>query len=139
MLNVILDTNVFISAILFIGRLNLIYWQVLEGDYKICVCSELEQEVKSKFVDKFGANLGQLHELDTMLDLAQKFKLPNNLESLSLRDAKDEFLLHLADVSKAELLVTGDKDLLSLPNRNWKQIYILTPKEFLDFLTKTTI
>ena len=44
------------------------------------------------------------------------------------RDPKDNFLLDLIDFSKADYLVTGDKDLLE--HNPFKTAEILTPKEF---------
>ena len=44
------------------------------------------------------------------------------------RDPKDNFLLDLIDFSKADYLVTGDKDLLG--HNPFKTAQILTPKEF---------
>ncbi|MDX2188466.1 MAG: putative toxin-antitoxin system toxin component, PIN family [Bacteroidota bacterium] len=44
------------------------------------------------------------------------------------RDPKDNFLLDLIDFSKADYLVTGDKDLLE--HNPFKSAKILTPAEF---------
>ncbi|RYE23286.1 MAG: putative toxin-antitoxin system toxin component, PIN family, partial [Sphingobacteriaceae bacterium] len=44
------------------------------------------------------------------------------------RDPKDNFLLDLIDFSRAEYLVTGDKDLLL--HNPFKTATILTPAEF---------
>jgi hypothetical protein len=44
------------------------------------------------------------------------------------RDPKDNFLLDLIDFSKADYLVTGDKDLLI--HNPFKTAEILTPSEF---------
>ncbi len=44
------------------------------------------------------------------------------------RDPKDNFLLDLIDFSKADFLVTGDKDLLEL--NPFKTATILTPADF---------
>ncbi|MBK6628182.1 MAG: putative toxin-antitoxin system toxin component, PIN family [Flavobacteriales bacterium] len=45
------------------------------------------------------------------------------------RDAKDDFLLALAKAAKADLLVTGDEDLLVL--KKYGRTRIVTPGEFL--------
>ena len=44
------------------------------------------------------------------------------------RDPKDNFLLDLIDFSKADYLVTGDKDLLE--HNQFKTATILTPADF---------
>ena len=48
------------------------------------------------------------------------------------RDPKDNFLLHLIDFSKADYLVTGDKDLLE--HTPFKTAIILTPAAFEDII-----
>ena len=58
--------------------------------------------------------------------IAQHFEIePTHLIS---RDLKDNFLLDLIDISKADFLVTGDKDLLEI--HSFKTAEILTPTEF---------
>ncbi len=52
------------------------------------------------------------------------------------RDPKDNFLLDLIDFSKADYLVTGDKDLLLLEHNPFKTANILSPTEFEKELKK---
>jgi len=49
------------------------------------------------------------------------------------RDKQDNFILELAETSKAEFIITRDKDLLDLLNKKWKKTKIVKPE---DFLTK---
>ena len=49
-------------------------------------------------------------------------------------DPKDNFLLDLIQSSKANVLVTGDKDLLEL--HPFKTAQIITPKQFEQLLTE---
>lgn len=51
----------------------------------------------------------------------------NNEPSLC-RDPKDNFLLGLSEISKADYLITGDNDLLIL--KKYKKTEIITIKEF---------
>jgi putative PIN family toxin of toxin-antitoxin system len=66
-------------------------------------------------------------ELLNLLDtIAKNFEIkPTNF---MCRDPKDNFLLDLIDVSMADYLVTGDKDLLAL--NPFKTAKILTPADF---------
>lgn len=50
------------------------------------------------------------------------------------RDPKDNFLLDLIDFSKADFLITGDKDLLE--HNPFKTAQILTPSHFEKQLEK---
>jgi predicted nucleic acid-binding protein len=46
------------------------------------------------------------------------------------RDPKDDFILECAQTGNADLIVTGDKDLLSL--ERFGATEILTPRQYLD-------
>lgn len=50
------------------------------------------------------------------------------------RDEKDNYLLDLIDISKADFLVSGDKDLITL--NPFKTAQILTPSEFESEINK---
>jgi uncharacterized protein len=64
--------------------------------------------------------------IELLETVAEKFEIePRHFIS---RDPKDNFLLDLIDVSKADFLVTGDKDLLEL--NPFKTAQILKPDEF---------
>jgi putative PIN family toxin of toxin-antitoxin system len=66
-------------------------------------------------------------ELIELLEAIGENKAIEPIHNLS-RDPKDNFLLDLIDVSKADFLVTGDKDLLIL--NPFKTAQILTPADF---------
>ena len=50
---------------------------------------------------------------------------------LLCRDAKDDMLLECCLESKAEILITGDKDLLELENLPFN-LKILSPRKFIE-------
>ena len=52
-----------------------------------------------------------------------------------VRDRKDEMLLICANESKADYIITGDKDLLVL--HEYANTKIITPKDFVDMLIKS--
>jgi hypothetical protein len=55
--------------------------------------------------------------------------LTNHLAGIC-RDPKDDFILECAEIGRADLIVTGDKDLLSLAN--YGRTEIVTPRQYLD-------
>lgn len=87
----------------------------------------LQQKVK-KYFPKDSVN-----ELIELLEtIAEKIEIqPTHFIN---RDPKDNFLLDLIDFSKADYLVTGDKDLLE--HNPFKTAEILSPKEFEVLLNK---
>jgi len=126
---VIFDTNVWISFL--IGRcLSKIKRHISDGSITIITTEQLLLEIKAvtnreKFKKYFPKE--RVNELIELLEtIAEKVEVkPTHFIS---RDPKDNFLLDLIDFSKADFLVTGDKDLLE--HNPFKTAQILTPNEF---------
>jgi putative PIN family toxin of toxin-antitoxin system len=126
---VIFDTNVWISFI--IGkRLAFLKTFIVSGQITIVFSKRLLQELtevtnRPKLKKYFPSN-----EVEEMLEFIKTIGLEFNPESIHTicRDEKDNFLLDLIDVSKANFLVSGDKDLKEL--NPFKTAKILTPAEF---------
>ena len=126
---VIFDTNVWISFL--IGkRLAKIKQHISNGQITIITTDQLLVKIKmvtsreklKKYFPKESVN--ELIELLETISINIQIK-PKHFIS---RDPKDNFLLDLIDFSKADYLVTGDKDLLI--HNPFKTAEILTPSEF---------
>jgi len=126
---VIFDTNVWISFL--IGkRLAFIKAYISNGEISIVTTDELFKEiieVTSRERLKKHFPIESVKELIELLEtIAEKVEIrPTHFIS---RDPKDNFLLDLIDFSKADYLVTGDKDLLL--HNPFKTAKILTPSNF---------
>jgi putative PIN family toxin of toxin-antitoxin system len=118
-IKVIFDTNVWISFL--IGkRLAFIKNYISSGQITIVTT------VKKYFPQESVTELLELLET-----IAEKVEIkPTHFIN---RDPKDNFLLDLIDFSKADYLVTGDKDLLV--HNPFKSATILTPANFEIALT----
>lgn len=132
---VIFDTNVWISFL--IGkRLSKIKHHIANGNITIITTEQLLLEIKivtsrdklKKYFPKESVN--ELIELLDTIAVNVQIK-PRHFIN---RDPKDNFLLDLIDFSKADYLVTGDKDLLR--HNPFKTSEILTPAEFEKQLEK---
>lgn len=132
---VIFDTNVWISFL--IGkRLSKIKHHITNGNITIITTEQLLLEIKivtsrdklKKYFPKESVN--ELIELLETIAVNVQIK-PRHFIN---RDPKDNFLLDLIDFSKADYLVTGDKDLLR--HNPFKTSEILTPTEFEKQLEK---
>lgn len=134
-IKVIFDTNVWISFL--IGkRLAKIKKYIVNGNITIIVCEQLLFELKTvtsreKLQKYFPKN--SVKELIELLEtIGENYEIePKHFIN---RDPKDNFLLDLIDFSKADYLVTGDKDLLE--HNPFKGAKILTPAEFENQLAK---
>lgn len=126
---VIFDTNVWISFL--IGkRLAKIKHHIADESITIVITEQLLTEIKTvtsrdrlkKYFPK--ESVKELVELLETIALKVEIKPTHFIN----RDPKDNFLLDLIDFSKADYLVTGDKDLLE--HNSFKTARILTSTEF---------
>ena len=114
-MRIVFDTNIWISFL--IGkRLSILKTLLLNPKIEVWFCAELEQEFLDvahrskirKYVDE--KHINRVHKLMTDCEHCEITKR----EKISIRDAKDIFLLELAENVGADYLVTGDTDLLSI-------------------------
>ena len=133
-IKVIFDTNVWISFL--IGkRLSFIKNYISNGQVIIVTTEQLLKEIKEvtnrKPLKKYFPQESVIELLQLLETIAKKVEIePTNFIN---RDTKDNFLLDLIDFSKADYLVTGDKDLLV--HNPFKSATILTPANFEKVLT----
>jgi uncharacterized protein len=129
-MRVILDTNIFISSYVFGGQVGVIFEYLLEGRFMIMSCKELEDEILDKLVNKFKISQTKFELVIKILALAQNYELGEI--GKYTRDPKDDFLVQLAIDSKADFIVSCDKDLLVLGQVNETQI--IMPSKFIELL-----
>jgi uncharacterized protein len=133
-IKVIFDTNVWISFL--IGkRLSFIKNYISNGQVTIVTTEQLLKEIKEvtgrERLKKYFPQESVIDLLELLETIAEKVEIkPTHFIN---RDPKDNFLLDLIDFSKADYLVTGDKDLLV--HNPFKSAKILTPANFEIALT----
>lgn len=115
---VVVDTNVVLSALVFGGgRLETLRFAWQAGRYVPLACSHTASElIRMLAYPKFKLSAADQQELlADYLPYCTTVKLPDILPSpIQCRDANDLPFLHLALAGKADFLVSGDADLLSL-------------------------
>jgi putative PIN family toxin of toxin-antitoxin system len=120
---VVPDSNVFIAA-----ALNKSYsydWLFGAGEpqatYQLYTSEDILREISEKLTQKFrfdrSAVVGFLTDLDRILH-----KVRPSVKIEAVRDPKDNMILECAIEARAELIITFDKDLLSLKRYNGVQI-----------------
>ncbi len=133
-IKVIFDTNVWISFL--IGkRLSFIKHYISNGQITIVTTERLLKEIKEV---TSRPRMKKYFPQESVIELLQLLEIiGENIEIKPThfinRDLKDNFLLDLIDFSKADYLVTGDKDLLV--HNPFKSATILTPANFEKALT----
>jgi len=137
MARVVIDANVIVSAA-FGGNPLLAVTRAMKED-EVYVSSSIEQELTAVFpkLSKKLTNEQLAFLQERIRDLIQMAKLVSVTATVALsRDAKDDHYLALCKDVSADFLVTGDKDLLSIPpaklRENGISCRILTPQDFIE-------
>lgn len=132
MSRVVLDTNVVLSALLFTsGRLAWIRRAWQHRQLQPLVCKETVSELLRVLAyPKFKlTRQDQQDLLEDFLPYADVVELPQPWPALPVcRDKKDQVFLVLAHVGQAEVLITGDGDVLAM--RDEFPGLIVTPDEW---------
>ena len=132
---VIFDTNVWISFL--IGkRLLIIKNYIADGRITIISTRQLFEEIKEVTCrDRLKKYFPQ-ESVSELIQLLETISEQIEIKPMHFlnRDPKDNFLLDLIYFSKADYLVTGDKDLLEL--NPFKTATILTPADFEKAMAK---
>ena len=109
----LLDTNVIISAILFGGVPREILVAAIRGRIQIItspvLLDELEDLLEEKFRFSAEAARATRAEIEALADVVEPGDLPD-----VCRDPDDNEVLGAAATGAAEVIVTGDRDLLEL-------------------------
>jgi uncharacterized protein len=140
MAKVVIDANVIISAAFGGKPLEAVVWAL--EDHEVYLSDTIEREFQ-------GVILGLSKKLsnDQILFLREKIRqLLSLAKHISIsthvvlsRDAKDDHYLSLCKEAKADFLITGDKDLLSIPQDKLKangiSCKVVSPQEFLESIS----
>lgn len=128
---VVVDTNVWISALQFGGVTGVPYRalsRAAEID-TIATCDEIDAEIARVLEDGFGWKPERIARvLKGALEGAIRVRIYGTVSLC--RDPDDYKILECAERAKADLIVTGDKDLLALGTHG--QTKIITPSEYLN-------
>ena len=135
MMRAVVDTNVLVSAVILPGsQLGKILLYIRDGSFTLLYHSdtlaELVRVLESNRIQKrfqpTSTNIQTAVELvvryGELIDVTQHFAL--------CRDPKDNIFLDVAFAGHADVIVSGDKDLLAL--HPFDDIRILNPREFLQ-------
>lgn len=114
-INIIIDTNLFISFL--IGkRLKKLHQLITDSLIQLIFAEQNIEELKIVTARPKFRRYFNNEEVDDIIDLiyaiGKVYKVSN--EPNICRDPKDNFLLSLAEKSKADYLISGDKDLLDI-------------------------
>lgn len=127
---VVIDTSVWISALQFAKRRGTptLALEKAMGEDVIATCDEIDAEIVRVLTEKF---FWEEHRAASALEtiLARGIRVEIRGAVQVCRDPGDDMFLECAALAEADLLITGDNDLLSLGK--YAETRIVTPLEYL--------
>jgi putative PIN family toxin of toxin-antitoxin system len=131
-LRVVFDTNIFISAFVIPGsRAEEAYLRGLRRNFILYSSVAILTETAQKLREKFGLEENKItHLLRAIANVAVIIKTHPHLHLLA--DEPDNRILECAMAGTVDVIVTGDKHLLSL--KHFQSISIITLSNFLELL-----
>jgi uncharacterized protein len=134
---VVIDTNVLVSALLFEGITNRLVplWHTEKFVYLISK-PILEEYIQTLSYPKFQLTEKEIKFLieDNLLPFIKPITTTSWQGIPKLKDVSDRKFLQCAVAGKANYLITGDKELLSL--REIKKTKIVSPRDFLYTMSR---
>jgi len=125
---VVLDSNVILAGFGTPGFCHKVLTICLERHH-IISSEPILAEVREHLAGKFKMPATAVQEIETYLREIAEIVVPVEVAAQICRDPDDQMVIGTAVAGKADVIITGDKDLLAL---KLKFVAILTPREFYD-------
>ena len=129
---VVLDSGIWISAFQFGGTPQAALDSVFH-DHTLAICDQIVAEVRATLVRKFSWKDEEVLAILTEYTSDGKHVAVTDTLHGVCRDPKDDIGFECAVKAKAEIIVSGDHDLLSV--KIYNGIQVLTARQYLDRLT----
>ena len=136
-MRVVLDTNILIRAVIMPhGTVGPVLLRLRNGDYSLLYSQSLLEELidvlrRPRIYRKYGLSNEDITTVISLILLRGEEVTPE--QSINIcRDPKDDKFLEVAVTGKANVLVSGDEDLLTL--NPFRGIPIVPPRAFLRLL-----
>lgn len=114
-LKVVVDTSVYIAAVLTSGLSEDVLRLIYQGYAELYCSDDIFHELTSRLDDKpFNVESDKATRALQEIKSVAHFVKPQPIEESRLRDPGDLHILECAVAAKANIIVTFDKDLLSL-------------------------
>ena len=130
-MRVFLDTNVLVSAAATRGLCADVLREVL-ASHELLTSAEVLSELRRVLRTKFGAAQDLIDDFISLIRQDTVLAQAGPHPSVEISDRDDLPVLSAAIAGKAEMFVTGDKELLDL--RKVEDLAILSPRQFWDRL-----
>jgi uncharacterized protein len=134
-LRVFLDTNVLASAFGTRGLCADVLQLILDK-HELLTGELVIEELRRALSTKFGMSADIVKGYERFLRGYHVEPKPLHLLDLDLRERNDLIVVESAINAKAEILITGDKEMLALKKKP-KDLRIISPREFWNLVART--
>ncbi len=131
---VVIDSNVWISGLVFGGNPEKILRLFIEGQIIVVCAEELLSELRRKITQRFPLFLPNLSLLEASIREDALFISLGTVQITASRYVEDNKFIETALTGQVSFIVSGDKDLTDIGS--FQSINILKPKEFLELFNK---
>lgn len=130
MLKVCIDTNVWISGVIFSGKPAEVVTAAFNRKFEVVLSRTILDEVERNLLGKFKFSQRNTRKLiNRILQVADLYE-PSGVVRVIANHHTDNLVLETAVLGRAKFLVTGDKEHL-LPIKIFKHVKIVDPGTFL--------
>ena len=137
MIQAIIDTNILVSALIKPeGTVGPVLHRLRDDDYEIVLSEQLLTELvdvlnRPRIKEKYGLDTKDIETVLALLLLRGRIVSP--VERIDVcRDPKDNMFLEAALTAEADVIVSGDEDLLVLDS--FRSIPVIGPAAFLQMI-----
>jgi uncharacterized protein len=131
-MRVVIDTNVFISALMFGGLPGALLDLALIKPFTMLTSEVLLDELHEKLCGKFRVSAEDAHLIRARITASAEIITPKETLNVITDDPDDNRVLECAVSGKADVMVSGDRHLLTLGS--YQAIPILRVREFMERL-----
>ena len=135
-MRVFLDTNVLASALGTRGLCADVL-RIIVGEHELMTGEVVIDELRRVLSRKFGVPPDAVKEIESFIRGYHVEPKPRQLPNLVLSERADLMFVGSALNAKAEVLITGDREMLALRKKP-KGLRIISPREFWNLATRTT-
>jgi putative PIN family toxin of toxin-antitoxin system len=129
MIGVVLDSNIYVSALVFGGNPRAILELAEQGLFEVSVSDPIKGDVERVLGLKFSWTKERISDATAYLWTLAHSISPHQTVTDCI-DPDDNRVLECALEARAQVIVTGDNHLLKL--HPYREISIFTPKQFLE-------
>ena len=132
MTRVTLDSNIYLSALVFGGKPMRLLEMAVEGEIEVAISDAIIEEVRGNLQTTFGWSATHAAEATDTIAAFTRHVIPTEIIDAIPSDPDDNRVLECAIVAGSEVIVSGDSDLLRLGS--YGGIRILRVAELLSTL-----